>query len=143
MPVALIAAVTGHVANNLQSKPNDLVDVETLSAAIQIRTGMNPEEANGIAEMVLSYFGFDLQVIDNALEPEDRKVFYLLHDVGILSSEWEETMIPSGRMWRIYYWELNVAQIRKMLIVKKGGVPGENVYDRLPSEAWEHRTTLR
>ncbi len=119
------------------------MNAETLSAAIQIRTGISTAEADGLAEMVLSYFGFDLQVIDNALEPEDRKVFYLLHDAGILSSDWEETMIPSGKMWRIYYWELNVAQIRKMLSKKKGSGAYGSVYDRLPSEAWERRNMQR
>ncbi len=125
------------------SKQYDLVDAETLSAAIWIRMGMNPAEASSIANMVLSYFGFELQVIDNSLDPEDRKVFYTLHDAGILSSDWEETMIPTGRMWRIYYWELNVSQIRKILSGRKGKEGNVNVYDRLPSEAWERHSTLR
>ncbi len=116
----------------------DLVTLEQLSQAIQIRAGMDAEEASRIAEMVLSYFGFEVQVIDNSLDPEDRRVFYMLHDLGILSSDWEETLIPSGRMWRIYYWQLNVNSIRDV-ITRKGNVQKEaNVYDKLPTEAWEH-----
>ncbi len=116
----------------------DLVTLEQLSQAIQISAGMDAEEASRIAEMVLSYFGFEVQVIDNSLDPEDRRVFYMLHDLGFLSSDWEETLIPSGRMWRIYYWQLNVNSIRDV-ISRKGNVQKEaNVYDKLPTEAWEH-----
>ncbi len=116
----------------------DLVTLEQLSQAIQISAGMDAEEASRIAEMVLSYFGFEVQVIDNSLDPEDRRVFYMLHDLGFLSSDWEETLIPSGRMWRIYYWQLNVNSIREV-ISRKGNVQKEaNVYDKLPTEAWEH-----
>lgn len=116
----------------------DLVTLEQLSKAIQIRAGMDAEEANKISEMVLSYFGFEVQVIDNSLDPEDRRVFYMLHDLGLLSSDWEETLIPSGRMWRIYYWQLNVSSIRNV-ISKKGNLQEQaNVYDKLPTEAWEH-----
>ncbi len=129
--------------HNVVPKANDLVNAEILSAAIQAKTGLSPAESDGIAEMVLSYFGFDLQVIDNALEPDDRKVFYLLHDAGILSSDWEETMIPNGKMWRIYYWELNVAQVRNIISKKKSGGTETNVYDRLPSEAWERHIMRR
>lgn len=116
----------------------DLVTLEQLSKAIQIKAGMDAEEANKIAEMVLSYFGFEVQVIDNSLDPEDRRIFYMLHDLGLLSSDWEETLIPSGRMWRIYYWQLNVNSIRSV-ISKKGNLQEQaNVYDKLPTEAWEH-----
>lgn len=115
----------------------DLVNLEQLTRAIQIRAGMDVEEATRLADMVLSYFGFEMQVIDNSLEPEDRRQFYMLHDLGILSSDWEETLIPSGRMWRIYYWQLNVSSIRD-IIAKKGNLQKEaNVYDKLPTEAWE------
>ncbi len=119
-------------------KTLDLVNLEQLTRAIELRAGLDPDEASGIAEMVLSYFGFEVQVIDNSLDPEDRRVFYMLHDMGILSSDWEETLIPSGRMWRIYYWQLNVNSIRRILS-RKGNLQKEaNVYDKLPTEAWEH-----
>lgn len=119
-------------------KTLDLVNLEQLTRAIEIRAGLDSNEASGMAEMVLSYFGFEVQVIDNSLDPEDRRVFYMLHDIGILSSDWEETLIPSGRMWRIYYWQLNVNSIRSILS-RKGNLQKEaNVYDKLPTEAWEH-----
>lgn len=116
----------------------DLVSEEQLSQAIQIRAGMDTEEASRIAEMVLSYFGFEMQVIDNSLDPDDRRVFYMLHDLGFLSSDWEETLIPSGRMWRIYYWQLNVGSIRDTISRKDNIQKEANVYDKLPTEAWEH-----
>ncbi len=116
----------------------DLVTLEQLSRAIQVSAGMDSEEASRIAEMVLSYFGFEVQVIDNSLDPEDRRIFYMLHDLGILSSDWEETLIPSGRMWRIYYWQLNVNSIRDVISRKDNVQKEANVYDKLPTEAWEH-----
>lgn len=115
----------------------DLVNLEQLSMAIQISAGMDAEEASRIADMVLSYFGFEVQVIDNSLDPEDRRIFYMLHDLGILSSDWEETLIPSGRMWRIYYWQLNVNNIRDILSKKDNIQKEANVYDKLPTGAWE------
>ncbi|MCL5678131.1 MAG: hypothetical protein M1442_02525 [Candidatus Thermoplasmatota archaeon] len=116
----------------------DLVDVETLASAIVLKLGLSPGEARTVAETVMSYFGFDLQVIDNALDPDDRKIFYELHDTGILSSDWEESLLPNGRLWRIYYWQLNVNQIRNILSKKEEKTADTNVYDELPLDAWEH-----
>jgi hypothetical protein len=115
----------------------DLVDVETLASAIQLKLRRSAGEAKTLSETVMSYFGFDLQVIDNALDPDDRKIFYELHDAGILSSDWEESLLPNGRLWRIYYWQLNVNQIRNILSKKEEKAQDINVYDELPTDAWE------
>jgi len=117
---------------------NGPLDIEELSKALTNIGGMKKEEADRIAEIVLSYFGFETNVIDNTLDPDDRRLFYALHDLGILSSHWEESLIPNGRMWRIYYWELNLDNIRRMMEKKREEREHESIYDQLPSDAWEH-----
>ena len=61
--------------------------------------------AEGIAEHALGFFGFSNRIIDNALEPNDRNLFYQLQDYDLLTTESEETTLWDGREWRIHYWK--------------------------------------
>ena len=45
--------------------------------------------AEGIAEHALGFFGFSNRIIDNALEPNDRNLFYQLQDYDLLTTESE------------------------------------------------------
>ena len=115
------------------------VTVEKLARAIEKKMGLPHDEAYAIAARVMDYFGFENFIIDNAINPEDRKLFYALHDAGILRSSWETVLLLSGRNWRIFYWELNEADIDR--IVGEGEAesrPDEPVYRGLPEEAWTH-----
>src|SRR6266540_1706077 len=89
------------------------------------------------APIVMSYFGFRSVIIDNAIEPPDRKVFYALHDAGLLQSFWETMPLLDGRNWRIFYWSLNEADIDRILA--EVPPPEETpLYKGLPDEAWGH-----
>ena len=59
----------------------------------------------GMAEHALGFFGFYNRIIDNALEPTDRNLFYMFQDYDLLTSESEETTLWDGREWRIHYWK--------------------------------------
>ena len=49
--------------------------------------------------------GFYNRIIDNALEPTDRNLFYMFQDYDLLTTESEETTLWDGREWRIHYWK--------------------------------------
>lgn len=78
-----------------------------LTRAIQqhIDLEMEDEVAQGMAEHALGFFGFYNRIIDNALEPTDRNLFYMFQDYNLLTTESEETTLWDGREWRIHYWK--------------------------------------
>jgi len=83
--------------------PN-IITLDSLSKAIANRVGIDLEEARRDAGFVLDIFGFDNRVIDNVLNPEDRQLFYILEEEGMLTTEREETTLYDGREWRTHYW---------------------------------------
>jgi hypothetical protein len=133
-----------------------IITLNDLSKAIHKRIGVDIEEAKRDAGFVLDIFGFDDRVIDNVLDPEDRQLFYILEEEGMLATEREETTLYDGREWRTHYW-----QIRKEIIQKYAKDPGrarrtvmfddrrplmpindvseENVYEQLEEEFWTTR----
>ena len=80
--------------------------LQDLTQAIRNRVDADMEVsvAESIAEHALGFFGFSNRIIDNALEPNDRNLFYQLQDYDLLTTESEETTLWDGREWRIHYW---------------------------------------
>ena len=133
-----------------------IITLDDLSQAIANRIGINIEEARRDAGFVLDIFGYDDRVIDNVLDPEDRQLFYILEEEGMLATEREETTLYDGREWRTHYW-----QIRKETILRYAGdnktpprtmmygdqrpitiiedISDENVYGQLEEESWTTR----
>ncbi|MFQ6061068.1 MAG: DUF6015 family protein [Thermoplasmata archaeon] len=111
-----------------------IVTVDRLKKAIAIRLDLEESEAVGLAERVLSYFGFTNVIIDNVLDSEDRKLFYRLHDAGLLHTYAERLVLPTGRNWRIFYWEISDSEIRNVLRRKKD--TSDTTYSSLPAEYW-------
>src|SRR2546426_11177583 len=112
-----------------------MITVQKLALAIQKRFGGTEAEALAESRTVMSYFGFRSVIIDNAIHPDDRKVFYALHDAGLLQSFWETVPLLDGRNWRIFYWSLNEADLDRILVDEEAP-PEEPVYKSLPDEAW-------
>jgi hypothetical protein len=83
-----------------------IITLDDLSKAIANRVGIDIEEARRDAGFVMDIFGFDDRVIDNVLDPEDRQLFYILEEEGMLTTEREETTLYDGREWRTHYWRL-------------------------------------
>ncbi len=73
------------------------------------------EEAIDVANHLVGFFGYSDRIIDNLLEPEDRDVFYMLEESGILKTEREEITLFDGRDWRIHYWVLDKKKIAEEL----------------------------
>ncbi|MGD0056476.1 MAG: DUF6015 family protein [Methanomassiliicoccales archaeon] len=113
------------------------LNLRTLSKVIESKVGISGSPAKDLALRLLNYFGFGVSVIDNCLDQEDRRLFYFLQDLKLLKTHWEEATLPSGRTWRIFYWDLNMDEIARELSRLSGAEPEEAcLYDTLPEEIW-------
>ena len=101
--------------------------------------------AESIAEHALGFFGFSNRIIDNALEPTDRNLFYQLQDYELLTTESEETTLWDGREWRIHYWKFKADArefARRAMIEdenKEDQDPYAGIYDDVPTSLWKER----
>ncbi len=130
-----------------------IITLDDLSKAIANRVGIDMDEARRDAGFVMDIFGFDDRVIDNVLDPEDRQLFYILEEEGMLTTEREETTLYDGREWRTHYWKLKKDTIarysneenglRGYLIDKKQSrnFSEDDIYDNLDEKAWITRKT--
>jgi hypothetical protein len=99
--------------------------------------GMSEEQLDALAEYVLSFFGYETEVIDNRLDVDDRDVFYMLEEAGLVTTRQEEVFIKKGKLWRIHYWVLRTSRIKE--IAHHGmtkAVREQFVYDEVPEEVW-------
>ena len=124
---------------------DSILTVQNLSAAISRGIGLESdmhEEATRMAQHMLNFFGYNDRIIDNILQPEDRDIFYLLEDTGLLATETEETTLFDGREWRINYWRFRKDRIMDLLKEKKkeeGKKEEEqdpDIYSSLPEDIW-------
>ncbi len=120
-----------------------IISLNRLTAAIvnsYKEHNMTEEDAQNMAYHVLNFFGFGDRIVDNILEPEDRDLFYMLEDFGLLVTEREETTLYDGREWRIHYWLLKKHTIEVMSCVDGSDCPieddGFNVYQDIPDDVW-------
>lgn len=120
--------------------------IEDLSAAIQNSVDgrdMQQSAARSMAEHVMNFFGYSERIIDNILEQEDRDVFYMLEDAGLLTTEREETTLYDGREWRIHYWLFQKEKILNLVDVetpnKDDHGEEDDVYEEVPEGVWSSR----
>lgn len=118
--------------------------LKTLTDAIRNRVDEEMEEnvAESIAEHALGFFGFSNRIIDNALEPTDRNLFYQLQDYELLTTESEETTLWDGREWRIHYWKFKpkrVSEIAHPTKVEEEIDPYAGLYDEVPTDIWREQ----
>jgi uncharacterized protein (DUF2164 family) len=102
---------------------------------------MEPIVAEGMAEHALGFFGYYDRIIDNALEPTDRNLFYMFQDYDLLTTESEETTLWDGREWRIHYWKFKAELAHKARKYLEGEGekevdPFADVYEDIPSDVW-------
>ncbi len=128
-----------------------IITLGDLSRAIANRVGIGIDEARRDAGFVMDIFGFDDRVIDNVLDPEDRQLFYILEEEGMLTTEREETTLYDGREWRTHYWRLKKDTIvryskeqngiRDYLIDKKQqrNFSEDDIYDNMEEDFWTTR----
>jgi hypothetical protein len=130
----------------------NIITLADLSKAISNRVGIGLEEARRDAGFVMDIFGFQDRVIDNVLDPEDRQLFYILEEEGMLTTEREETTLYDGREWRTHYWVIKKDIIlkfakdenkrtRSVLSDKQTieDISDEAIYDALEDDIWVTR----
>lgn len=115
-----------------------------LKKTIGKRDDMSDEDVRKMAEYVMSFFGYTDEVIDNRLTPNDRDVFYMLEEVGLVTTTHEEVLLKKGKLWRIHYWILKKDQIARLAVMddvaEKSGSTPVDVYEELSDEQWaRHR----
>ena len=123
-----------------------ILTLEDLAMAVSNRIGIPEEDAVRDANFVMDIFGFDDRVIDNVLEPEDRQLFYILEEEGMLTTEREETTLYDGREWRTHYWLFKKNQVfmmseeeREIRRRRKARPQESDVYNQLPDDMWASR----
>jgi hypothetical protein len=130
----------------------NIITLDDLSKAIANRVGIGIDEARRDAGFVMDIFGFQDRVIDNVLDPEDRQLFYILEEEGMLTTEREETTLYDGREWRTHYWVIKKDIIlkyskdenkrtRSVLSDKQTihDISDEAIYDALEDDIWSTR----
>jgi hypothetical protein len=102
------------------------------------KKGMPEKEVVSLAEYVISFFGFTEEVIDNRLDVDDRDVFYMLEEEGLLTTRQEEINIKRGKLWRIHYWVLRTEHIKKLVEEEVGGeeIDHQLLYSSISEEVW-------
>lgn len=128
-----------------------------MSKALENRLGVDKKEAKRVAGFILDLFGFEDRVIDNILEIEDRQLFYLLEEEGMLKSGREETTLHNGREWLTHYWQLNrniILKYAKNGCKKRNNVTlddkqtmelskDNNIYSSISKDMWRARKINR
>jgi len=120
----------------------DIERHKLLTKAIMKRVGVDQNMAGQLALRVLNYFGYEDEVIDNALDQDDRRLFYFLQDVQLLKTAWEEAILASGRTWRIFYWYLNIEKIEEHSKDVLEVIIEQGIYDTLPDKAWSRQEVV-
>ena len=119
-----------------------------LKKTIGRRDDMSDDDVKKMAEYVMSFFGYTDEVIDNRLTPDDRDTFYMLEEVGLVTTTHEEVLLKKGKMWRIHYWILKKDQIARLAATDedadKDDTSKVDVYEELSDEQWaRHRVVSR
>ena len=109
--------------------------------SVEGKKKMDYDDAKEAAAHVLNFFGFNVRIIDNVLEPEDRDLFYMLEDAKLLATENAEVTLYDGREWRIHYWVLDADKIVEAAAEQRTEETkvkdDDEVYKELPTQAWE------
>jgi hypothetical protein len=129
---------------NIMTDAGNILTINNLTRAIQNSvspSGIQKIEARKMAEHMMNFFGYSDRIIDNVLEPEDRDVFYMMEDVGILMTEREETTLYDGREWRINYWLFRKDRIQDLIDNKHSknkdlDEEDSSVYEEIPDDVW-------
>jgi len=126
-----------------------VVTMQQVEAALRKtvgRKGMTDAEIKNLADYLMSFFGYTDEVIDNRLTSEDRDVFYMLEEEGLLTTTHEEVLLKKGKLWRIHYWILKKDQIIRLANSTEASEEKKedagDVYDQISDEEWaRHKTT--
>lgn len=106
-------------------------------AALKERFDMRDEDADEIAVLVAEKFSGNSEINDEALDPAERSVFYVLESKKLLSWRREEYDDASGERRRAFYWRVREDVLETAAKPSaKVQTPEEATYAQLPKDAW-------
>ena len=80
---------------------------------------MDPKDAADLADYLLSFFGYEEEIIDNMLMRYDRDVFYQMEDIGILKTSQTAERITEGKYagkeWTLNRWILSNDDLDRLI----------------------------
>jgi hypothetical protein len=133
----------------------EIITIYEMTKAIENKIGMDTEEAEKIAHLILDTFGYESRIIDNILTPNERQIFYMLQSEGFLTTSRERSRLHDGREWMTHYWKLqrktiyicahngHVHTIQKPVKKEKILKKKESVYTQLTDDMWTMRKILK
>jgi len=102
---------------------------------------LEKDRINKIAEKIMDLFGYSDQVVDNRLTPEDRDLFYMLEEAGLLTTIEEDVQVEKGKIWRIYYWVLKKDQVQRLAQEEAATAqekpPEADIYENIADDVWK------
>ncbi len=129
----------------------DIVTLDILITSLLKHYNISFDESKNIAELLLDIFGFENRILDNILSTKIRKLFYLLQEESILTTQHERGTITDGKLWDLYYWVINKEIIFQYANGKKTKkifslIPHKeskkfSFYDKLSNSIWYSRKT--
>jgi hypothetical protein len=103
---------------------------------------LSHQDIERLAERMMDLFGFENQVVDNRLTSEDRDIFYMLEEAGLVTTIEDDVQVQKGKTWRIYYWVLKEDQIHRLAHGsgdEKKPMPAEaDIYETMSDDVWKH-----
>jgi hypothetical protein len=109
-----------------QTPEKDQNRIEMIMAVLKKRASFNDATAYETAMRVMNYFGYSDEMIDNALDSDDRKLFYFMQDLGILGTS----------------WRLNLIRMNMMLAKTDTPKSMGDIYVNVPDRVWQDHDIL-
>jgi hypothetical protein len=115
-----------------------IFDVEKALRNTLGKKGMEEGEIKKLATFVMNFFGFSDTISDNLLKAKERDVFYMLQDVGLLTTFQDQISIKKGKIWRMHYWVLKKREILRLANFEdeKNTKNEYGVYNEMSNEVW-------
>ena len=122
-----------------------VVSIKELKVALEKALSskqLSREQIERLSERIMDLFGFEDQVVDNRLSPEDRDIFYMLEEAGLVTTIEDDVQVQKGKTWRIYYWVLKKDQIKRLSSESEAKAaevePEADIYETISEDVWKH-----
>jgi len=108
------------------------MEPDRLSRLIKQELGMDEETAKETALRILNYFGYSEMAFDSILSRDDRQLFWILEELGILKIHIDHLTLYDGRDWRLCTWVFNDINDTDLLEAASGDEEKEKtVYEEI------------
>jgi hypothetical protein len=122
-----------------------VVSIKDLKVALEKALSskqLSHEQIERLSERIMDLFGFEDQVVDNRLSTEDRDIFYMLEEAGLVTTIEDDVQVQKGKTWRIYYWVLKKDQIMRLASESAAKAaeaePEADIYETISEDVWKH-----